>query len=983
MDIKISLYPPFVAEINRIREKYGEEMLALSGISKKHLDESLMFDKLIEADTTANASIDPTANIGSKDIDIIMNEVKKPLFKLKSLNRLYKDMTNQYGYETANQWLEMELTGALYMHDGFEASFKSYCYNYSCEPVAKKGMFFDISLKADTPKHLNSFHEHMLEFVRFATKRQSGAVGLGDFLVWSFYFFKKDKDEGFLGITDWEKYKYQNFQNFVYSLNQSGARNGQSAFTNISIFDRIYLYSLFAKVEYPNGKKVIDYVEDIIQYQKDFLNFLKIERAKKLLTFPVLNASLIFKDNKFQDEDMARFCSDHIYLWKDLPITCEEEVTSVSSCCFDENQLTLTKSTKGVNFMTFNELYNAKYSDYKEKFKIFNNGNWVKGKIVKVDRQDKKMYKVTTVNNKELIMTQDHINFTFDGDKETKDLTTDDYLGFNQNELESIKERELNLTYEQGVMIGAYLGDGSKSPNNNTMDFSINSEKYIFLKPTIDKAIKQFGIENTELILGKEVNNVYPCRINDDVIKDFIEFWVKGSYGHEKSLNLECILQSKDFRKGIIDGYYVTDGGNSNRIYSTSKRLIDDIEVLMTSLGIISIVDISDRTDEAVIIRGQEYKRNFPLYCIRFYNHVTNRNMKDIYKKKKNTIFFKIKSIEEIHDYDKQFVYCFEMEDKDDPYFTLPNGIITHNCRLKNDLKTLGLFSSVTGSSLEVGSVKASTINLNRIGLETDYKADDFFELLKKTTIINLKILKVQRDRIQKNIDKGLMILYDLGLMKLKNQYSTVGISAFGDLMEGFGFLKADVLDHQYYTDEGYNFAKKIFDTLNECIKSMNFDFMVNIENVPFESGAITCVKKDKLIFGDKVTQELYSNQWISLGKDASLKEKIKSASILDRYCSGGTMLFINVEGDFNNKEQTWKLLNSIAGQGCITINVVTKLNICANEHNYREKIDICPYCGAPKIDEATKIVGFYTRMSNWQKERKEENRKWHNFSQE
>ena len=397
MERKSTLYKPFVSELNKLKEKYGEQMFKLSGISDEQLDESKMMDKLIDSNVTADVSIDPTSNIGNMDIDVIMHEVQKPQFKIKSLNRLFKDMVNLYGIEVANDWLEKEITGALYLHDGFEASFKPYCYNYTCETVAKRGMFFDPALKADVAKHLHSFHEHMLEFVRFCTKRQSGSVGIGDFLIWSFYFFNKDKKEGFLGITDWEKYKEQNFQNFVYSLNQSGARAGQSAFTNVSIFDREYLYALFAEKTYPDNSLVIDYVEDIVQYQKDFLNFLKKERAKKLLTFPVLGASLLFKNGKFVDEEFARFCSDHIYLWKDLPIMCEDDVTSVSSCCFEGSQKVLAKG-KNVIYDTFENIYKMPYDD-KKNFRVFHNGNWAYGKLIKIPKENKKTYKVTTSKN--------------------------------------------------------------------------------------------------------------------------------------------------------------------------------------------------------------------------------------------------------------------------------------------------------------------------------------------------------------------------------------------------------------------------------------------------------------------------------------------------------------------------------------------------------------------------------------------------------
>ena len=108
-----------------------------------------------------------------------------------------------------------------------------------------------------------------------------------------------------------------------------------------------------------------------------------------------------------------------------------------------------------------------------------------------------------------------------------------------------------------------------------------------------------------------------------------------------------------------MDGYYATDGGNSNRIYTTSKVLAYDIETLCTSLGVPSIIDISDRTDDTVLIRGESFKRNFPLYCVRFYNRRGRLTTKDLYIVKNNSIYFKIDKIEKVYDTDSD-VYCFE-----------------------------------------------------------------------------------------------------------------------------------------------------------------------------------------------------------------------------------------------------------------------------------------------------------------------------------
>ena len=164
----------------------------------------------------------------------------------------------------------------------------------------------------------------------------------------------------------------------------------------------------------------------------------------------------------------------------------------------------------------------------------------------------------------------------------------------------------------------------------------------------------------------------------------FVREYVEGSYSYEKRLNLNALMQSEEFRKGIIDGYYATDGGNSNRIYTTSAGLVDDMEALFTSLGMQTVIDVTDRTDEPVIIRDKVYNRNYPLYCIRWYSSSNKRNYPSIYKTKLNSTYFKVVSIEKLDEI-PEHVYCFEMENEDEPYFTLPKGIIPMSMRARSN----------------------------------------------------------------------------------------------------------------------------------------------------------------------------------------------------------------------------------------------------------------------------------------------------------
>jgi ribonucleoside-triphosphate reductase len=156
---------------------------------------------------------------------------------------------------------------------------------------------------------------------------------LPSFLVYSFYFWKKDIENGYY-IKSPEYYRDQEFQRIVYKLNQPYLRVNQSAFTNFSIFDRDYLIEIFGGKEFPDGSFIIDYIEDIIEYQKEFMRVVSEIRSQNMMTFPVLTMSLLRqKDGTWGDEDFARWCCLHNMKWADSNFFISDSVTSLSNCC--------------------------------------------------------------------------------------------------------------------------------------------------------------------------------------------------------------------------------------------------------------------------------------------------------------------------------------------------------------------------------------------------------------------------------------------------------------------------------------------------------------------------------------------------------------------------------------------------------------------------------------------------------------------------
>ena len=764
MDVNVKLDPRFEREFHALSEQYGPQLAMLNGFADEQLNYTGFIDQFVDKQTVADATIDGNANVGHKDIVSLENEMSKPHSKLLAFSKIYYELCKKYGEDVAKEWLRNEWDGHFYMHDAYNTSYKSYCFAYDIEEIVNKGLFFIENFNCQPPKHLTTFTDFVGEFVSWTCNRSSGAVGLPSFLVYSFYFWHKDYKENYV-LRDPEYYRDQSFQEIIYKLNQPYLRSGiQSAFTNFSIFDRSYLEALFGGKSYPDGTFVVDYVDDLIEYEKAFMRVVSEVRAQNMMTFPVLTFALLRQDGEFVDEEFAKWCCAHNMKWGDSNFFISDDVTSLSNCCLDGDEVVAFCDTVGD--VHFDEIRNVVTEHGGEVITVPYHGKWAMARPLKMPYHGN-MYRIHAARTS-VCVTGNHLVPTQRGD---------------------IRADALSL--------------------------------------------------------------------KDSVLMDDGQF-----------MPITCIEQ-----KSCAEG----------------------------------------------------------------------------------------------------MVYCFEMVDQSTPYFTLPNGMVTHNCRLKSNIKDLGYFNSIGGTALEVGSVKVNTINLARLAYENE-ATDDYLRALKDKTVLCMQALDRVRHIIARNIDKGLLPNYSLGLMHIDKQYNTIGIIGIYEALEKFGMTYKDEMGNVYYSDEGVQFAQKILrtitDTKSEFAKSC--DYMINIEQIPGERAASILMQKDKFFFPDEAYDlPLYGNQWIPLGVKTTMYEKIRLSAIMDEACSGGSIMHLNIDAPIEDFDTAWKLLNYVADAGVQYFAFNLRISSCKHNHGFYGKT--CPQCGEPVETTYQRIVGFLVPTKTYSKERKEE----------
>lgn len=309
--------------------------------------------------------------------------------------------------------------------------------------------------------------------------------------------------------------------------------------------------------------------------------------------------------------------------------------------------------------------------------------------------------------------------------------------------------------------------------------------------------------------------------------------------------------------------------------------------------------------------------------------------------------------------------YCLEIIDKDATHFTLPNGVITHNCRLINDVDMMELASQSNsfgaGGSISLGSDRVITNNTLLAVIAAEDK-NDFYRIVAENMEDAAKLLAAHKDLIRDLEKHGTQPFITAGWIDLSRMFGTFGI---------IGTWETAELYRQKFNCHDEDVEANLLRFINSQMEAVckKYGVVGNIEQIPGESMAHRLCNSIKLLFPDcdyMKDRKLISNQLIPLWEEGySIWDRMDNYGRYDRLITGGGILHLTM-GEKVTPAQSEKLIRYAVKSNAEHLALNPTICVCSNSHSNVGEYDNCPECGEPIVAEITRIIGYFRPIARW-----------------
>ena len=830
-------------QVEEIQDIVEEELISanMASVAKKYILYREQKSKIRNTKKLFSDGIDSVNKYLDK-LDWKVKENSNTGYSLQGLNQyLINEVVSQYWMQEIypHEIVQSHIKGDLHIHD--LSNLATYCNGWDMQDVMLNG-FAGVSKKTESkpPKHFGTALLQIVNFFFTLQGESAGAQALSNFDTYLAPFIYYDN-------LDYKQVK-QRMQEFIFNMNVPTRVGWQVPFTNITM-DLVVPEFMKDEPAIIGGelqdKCYGEFQEYVDMFNKAFAEVMMEGDLKgRMFPFPIPTYN-ITEDFDWGNEMLnpiwemtAKYGIPYFSNFINSDMKPED---ARSMCPLEGKEKVLVKTSK--NNIRYSQINHVYYDNKGKDVSIYADGKYIKGRFNKFENQE--IIKVNLVNGHSIKMSKQHLNYVMYNENGKIEELIGEKLQSGYYLPYSLKRfRGNGGTYNLGYLIGAFAGDGSYEKESGVI-FSLNNSSKLSVLESLKSILQElFGANFT---INDCPNNVIKLSVYSPAVKAMIEQFVKGKNALNKYFNAKVFEMNYDFRTGIFDGYYDTDGGNRNRIYTSSERMVESLNMLAATLGTTTSVYTDDRTKKDGKLSDRKN------YAILFYK-LNRRNYGDIWFKKDSKLWVKIDSIEELES--KQTAYCFEVENGE-PVFTVgTTGILTHNCRLRLDNRDLlkrggGLF----GAKAMTGSIGVVTLNMPRIGYLADNKKD-FIDRVLKLMDTAKESLIIKRKVIEGLADKGLYPYTKFYLRSVKerfgkyygNHFNTIGINGMNEAC-------LNLIGKNLSQSESIGFTNFIMKRMNERLEKYQEEtgLLFNLEATPAESTSYRLAKIDQQKYGNDI----------------------------------------------------------------------------------------------------------------------------------
>ena len=275
---------------------------------------------------------------------------------------------------------------------------------------------------------------------------------------------------------------------------------------------------------------------------------------------------------------------------------------------------------------------------------------------------------------------------------------------------------------------------------------------------------------------------------------------------------------------------------------------------------------------------------------------------------------------------------------------------------------------------LGTGSNKVVTINLPHLALISKGKRG-FFNNLEKAMLITRQALKESNEIIDMSLNKWKILPF----LKMKTSDGAPYYN-FDDRRLTFGVIGMNecllnLIGEGIASEEGEKLGLEIISKMagNIAKYSKKDKVVYNLEQTPAEAATHKLAMNDKKKYGKKANvqgsgSELYysNSTHVPYNAKTSLPDKIRIEAQYHPYFSGGVISHIWIGENKPDHYSMKTLIKKMAATNLAYFTFSPDFSVCVNDHVSWGKQKKCPECQGRIVDYINRIVGYFTRTSNW-----------------